>query len=343
MNRRLIFNLTGAVLLVESAMMMISFVLSLALHSGDHWPLLLSAGITLAFGGGFRLIHPATDYLRARDGFAVVALTWVLVSIFGALPFFLSGVTPNFFDAVFEAASGFTTTGATIFIDVESVPKGLLFWRSFTHWAGGMGVLVLSAGGDSNAPDGFLHHSPDAGRKPPAPPSAKLVPQAWCNTARSAVPDLSWCMSVIHVHPCCCAGGLVCVRQPLCIPSAPPAPAGSRHYDRQRGRGTPPYGADGSPACSCMFFGVNFALYFLSLIPPVAARPSGPTAVWKLILWRDCLRPSGHDRPGTSSPQCGRDLWHQAMTDWPLSRWPPSSPPPATPPRISISGPSFPG
>ena len=72
MNRRLIFNLTGAVLLVESAMMMISFVLSLALHSGDHWPLLLSAGITLAFGGGFRLIHPATDYLRARDGFAVV-------------------------------------------------------------------------------------------------------------------------------------------------------------------------------------------------------------------------------------------------------------------------------
>ena len=131
MNRRLIFNLTGAVLLVESAMMMISFVLSLALHSGDHWPLLLSAGITLAFGGGFRLIHPATDYLRARDGFAVVALTWVLVSIFGALPFFLSGVTPNFFDAVFEAASGFTTTGATIFIDVESVPKGLLFWRSW--------------------------------------------------------------------------------------------------------------------------------------------------------------------------------------------------------------------
>ena len=144
MNRRLIFNLTGSVLLVESAMMMISFVLSLALHSGDHWPLLLSAGITLAFGGGFRLIHPATDYLRARDGFAVVALTWVLVSIFGALPFFLSGVTPNFFDAVFEAASGFTTTGATIFIDVEFVPKGLLFWRSFTHWAGGMGVLVLS-------------------------------------------------------------------------------------------------------------------------------------------------------------------------------------------------------
>ena len=65
MNRRLIFNLTGAVLLVESAMMLISFVISLALHSGDHWPLLLSAGITLAFGGGFRLIHPATDHLGA--------------------------------------------------------------------------------------------------------------------------------------------------------------------------------------------------------------------------------------------------------------------------------------
>ena len=82
--------------------------------------------------------------LRMRDGFFIVAAAWIAMSALGALPFVISGSIPNFFDAFFETASGFTTTGSTILTEIEALPKGILFWRSFTHWLGGMGVLVLT-------------------------------------------------------------------------------------------------------------------------------------------------------------------------------------------------------
>ena len=270
MNRRLIFNLTGAVLMVESAMMLISFVIALALHSGDHWALLLSAGITLAFGGGFRLIRPATDHLRARDGFAVVALTWVLVSLFGALPFFLSGVTPNFFDAVFEAASGFTTTGATIFIDVESVPRGLLFWRSFTHWAGGMGVLVLSLAIMPRMGSRTIHLM----RAESTGPSAeKLVPRMG-NTARILYRiylvlsvlmffvllgcGLNWFDAIVHTFGAAGTGGF-------------------SNYADSVGHFTPP--VQTLIGVFCMIFGVNFAMYY-------ALIRRDFKAIWKNGEWK---------------------------------------------------------
>ncbi len=79
-----------------------------------------------------------------REGYIIVSLTWVIISFFGAIPFILSGVTTSYTDAFFETMSGFTTTGATIFTDIEALPKGILFWRSMTHWIGGMGIIVLS-------------------------------------------------------------------------------------------------------------------------------------------------------------------------------------------------------
>ncbi len=87
--------------------------------------------------------RPKRRNLNAKDGFVIVAITWVLVSALGALPFVFSGYIPNFIDAFFETVSGFTTTGASILRDVEALPMGLLYWRSFTHWLGGMGVLVF--------------------------------------------------------------------------------------------------------------------------------------------------------------------------------------------------------
>ena len=144
MNIKLTLKTIGQVLLVESALMLIPLAVALLCGGGDAMAILISLVITAAAGELLSLLKPRSDNLRAREGFAVVALGWILVSFFGCLPFRLHGCIPKLVDAYFETVSGFTTTGATLLIDVEVLPKGLLFWRSFSHWVGGMGVLVLS-------------------------------------------------------------------------------------------------------------------------------------------------------------------------------------------------------
>lgn len=144
MNKRLTFKLIGNVLLIEAVLLLVTVVVSLLTGGSDAVALLVSAAITAVAGFALSRLKPKNDNLRAREGFAVCALTWILVSFFGALPFWIHGSIPSFVDAYFEVVSGFTTTGSSILTDVEQLPKGLLFWRSFTHWAGGMGVLVLS-------------------------------------------------------------------------------------------------------------------------------------------------------------------------------------------------------
>ena len=144
MNIKLTLKTIGQVLLVESALMLIPLAVALFCGGGDAMAILISLVITAAAGELLSLLKPRSDNLRAREGFAVVALGWILVSFFGCLPFRLHGCIPKLVDAYFETVSGFTTTGATLLTDVEVLPKGLLFWRSFTHWVGGMGVLVLS-------------------------------------------------------------------------------------------------------------------------------------------------------------------------------------------------------
>ena len=106
--------------------------------------MLLSGGITLAVGQALVMLPVKNNKMQARDGFAAVALCWIVLSMCGALPYVFSGVLPNYADAVFETVSGFTTTGATVFTFIEGQPLGVLFWRAQTQWMGGMGVLVLA-------------------------------------------------------------------------------------------------------------------------------------------------------------------------------------------------------
>ena len=98
---------------------------------------LLAAGVLLLVG------RRSAGNLHPREGFVSVTLSWVVISLFGALPFVFSGAIPSYVDALFEIISGFTTTGASILTEIESLPRGVLFWRSFSHWVGGMGVLVF--------------------------------------------------------------------------------------------------------------------------------------------------------------------------------------------------------
>ncbi len=145
MNRRLILRLLGAIMLIEALAMLPALAIAFFFGDGDAGALVKSILPLCACGFPlWRFAKPREPNLRAREGFVVVALSWVLLSAFGALPFVFSGIIPHYVDALFEAVSGFTTTGASVISSFDGLPRGVMFWRSFTHWIGGMGVLVLT-------------------------------------------------------------------------------------------------------------------------------------------------------------------------------------------------------
>lgn len=144
MNYKMIRNILGWILLFEAAFMSVPLVTALICR---EWKEALTfVGVILlcaAVGGIFVRFKASNKALYAKEGFVVVSLSWIVLSLFGALPFVLSGHIPNYIDALFETASGFSTTGASILSNVEALPYSLLMWRAFTHWVGGMGVLVF--------------------------------------------------------------------------------------------------------------------------------------------------------------------------------------------------------
>ncbi|HUU38446.1 MAG TPA: TrkH family potassium uptake protein [Candidatus Desulfaltia sp.] len=144
MNFRAVIAIQGLLLIFQGFFMLLPLGFSLYYGDDDVVPILVSAGITLAAGFLLRLLFRFQGELRLKESFATVSLGWVFAALFGALPFIISGYIPSFTNAFFESMSGFTTTGATILADIEALPHGLLFWRSLTHWLGGMGIIVLS-------------------------------------------------------------------------------------------------------------------------------------------------------------------------------------------------------
>ena len=142
MNIKLILKLLGRILLVESVALLLPLVVALLYHESPL-PFVWSILITLAVGLSLSYI-PTKKQFFLLEGFVSVGLIWLMTGVVGALPFYFSGYFPSFVDCFFESCSGFTTTGATILTDIEALPYGILFWRAFTHWLGGMGVLVLA-------------------------------------------------------------------------------------------------------------------------------------------------------------------------------------------------------
>jgi len=146
-NFRVIIKFLGILLLILSAFMFLSIIWSLNYKEPDAMNALLISGIFTAVTGvlfyitGFRHDH---RNIHKKEGYLIVTLTWACITLFGALPFWISGAIPSYTDAFFETMSGFTTTGATILKDIEAMDKSLLFWRSTTHWLGGMGIIVLT-------------------------------------------------------------------------------------------------------------------------------------------------------------------------------------------------------
>jgi trk system potassium uptake protein TrkH len=268
MNLKLVLRLLGRILLMEAVALVLPLGVAL-IYRESLMPFLLSIGIVVVAGLLLSAI-PSGKRFFAREGFAAVALIWLITGFVGAMPFWFSGYFPTFLDCFFESCSGFTTTGATILTDIEALPKGILFWRSFTHWLGGMGVLVLAT---AIAPSLGVRSHYLTQAESPGPVFSKLVPQQ------------SQTSKILYGMYC----GLTLV-EVLCLKLA-----GMPWYDAfihafsSAGTGgfsnrNASVGAYGSVAIEMiitvfiLLFSVNFALYFLLL-----------TRRWKDILSSDEL------------------------------------------------------
>lgn len=171
MNYKLILKILGKVFIAMSVFLCLPYVVGIFYNENLAVPFLIPAGVVLVIGLALSFLKSDETQVFAKEGFVLVAVSWIILSLIGTVPFVLSGAIPNFIDAFFETVSGFTTTGATILSNVESLGKGVAFWRIFTHYLGGMGVLVFILAIVPSG-SGFMHiYRAEA----PGPDSSKLV------------------------------------------------------------------------------------------------------------------------------------------------------------------------
>lgn len=174
MNFRMITNILGWILIFEAGFMAVPTLTALIYSESVVWAYLITIAICLLLGFALVWKKPRNKTLYSREGFVIVSLSWIVLSIFGALPLYISGETPTYIDALFETVSGFTTTGASIISDVEAISHASLTWRSFTHWVGGMGVLVFIMAFVPLSGGNNLHIMK---AESPGPSVSKLVPR----------------------------------------------------------------------------------------------------------------------------------------------------------------------
>ena len=177
MNYKMMGRFIGQILMVEAVFMIPALIVSLCY--GEYpamWSFLITMAACLVVSLVLRLVcKGAPSAFYAKEGLVCVGLSWIVLSLFGCLPFYLSREIPNYIDAFFEIVSGFTTTGASIVPDVEALSHGILYWRSFSHWLGGMGVLVFLLAFTGAKGSGFTMHLLRA--ESPGPDVGKLVPK----------------------------------------------------------------------------------------------------------------------------------------------------------------------
>ena len=175
MNMRLILKTQGELVLIEALLMLPALIVSLIYGDGDAMAFVWTIALMLLIGLPVHLfLKPKDKNVKMREGFMIVAGAWFVLSLFGALPFILSGMLPRFVDAFFESVSGFSTTGATVLRDFSNLPRGMMLWRSFTQWVGGMGILVFTL---AILPKVTGRAALLAKAESPGPSMSKLVPK----------------------------------------------------------------------------------------------------------------------------------------------------------------------
>ena len=175
MNHRMVFGTVGKIICVEAILLVLPYIVSVVYKEACASSFLITIGVAAVIGTFLVVFFKKKDdIIYSKEGFLTVSLSWIVLSLIGALPFRLSGEIPHYVDAVFETVSGLTTTGASILTDVEAMSKGLLFWRSMTHWLGGMGVLVFVMAIIPNVSKRSIHIMR---AEVPGPVKGKLVPK----------------------------------------------------------------------------------------------------------------------------------------------------------------------
>lgn len=257
MNYGSIRYIVGWILKVEAALMVLPMIVALVYRESTGWFFVLCALLSLGVGTLLSLKKPKKTTYYAKEGYISVALGWIAMSVMGCLPFVFSGEIPSFVDAIFEIISGFTTTGASILLDVEALSKCMLFWRSFSHWVGGMGVLVFIlavlplAGGE--------HNLQLMKAESPGPSVSKLVPKL--RATAITLYKIYFVMTVVMIVL------LILGRMPvfdaLCIAFGTAGTGGFGVLNSSMGSYSTYLQA--VMTIFMMLFGVNFTFYFLIL------------------------------------------------------------------------------
>ena len=262
MNYRMIAYLLGYVLLLIGAFLLLPVIVALLYGEGDLFSLLQTAILSAALGGMMMLLKPKKDRtMHARDGFVMVSLSWIFISLLGALPFWLNGAIPSYLDAVFETVSGFTTTGASILTHVEAMPHGLLFWRSFTHWLGGMGVLVFMLAVVPLSGESIYLLKAES----PGPSVSKMVPKM--RTTAKILYGIYFAMTLLQIFAYqlgdLCGWGEISFFDSVCLAFGS---AGTGGFS-VRSSGLAEYSSyvQSVTTVGMIMFGVNFSVYFFLL------------------------------------------------------------------------------
>ena len=174
MNIKLVFKILGLILMIEAGFLLFPLIIALIYSESDWLYFLITAAGSMAVGALLFRLKPANKHIYSKEGYVIVGLAWIIMSLVGAVPFCISGAIADYFNAVFESISGFTTTGITVLTDVETLSRSMLFWRSLTHWIGGMGVLVFMLA-ISPVADGFSMYLMKA--ESPGPATEKITPK----------------------------------------------------------------------------------------------------------------------------------------------------------------------
>ncbi|MBQ8474708.1 MAG: TrkH family potassium uptake protein [Clostridia bacterium] len=258
MNYRKVFNVLGVMLLCLAVLMLLPIIVAVIYKEDCITSFIAAAALAAALGGILLLLcKPKREVIYAKDGFAIVALSWIAFSLIGALPFFFSREIPHYIDAVFETISGFTTTGASILTDIEALSHATLFWRSFTHWVGGMGVLVFIMALMPNLSDRSIHIMR---AEMPGHVVGKLVPRAK-DTAK--ILYLIYIVMTMVEVILLCAGGMSFFDS--LIHSFGTAGTGGFGIKSDSIAGYSPY-CQWVITVFMFLFGVNFNVYYLILI-----------------------------------------------------------------------------